>query len=317
MDRFEFVSASASTRDAATGDSKPNCQKTCSACEFTGSQTFVCASGSRERLSRFSARPLFQREGHPIQVFGGVNNFLRISSLAVFSSNTALDGPRTCGAVLIAVSVFGSTNFFKKVHIFLRMQGSPKDDLVPPFRSFSPLKSAVFREVESEPRRSFLFLIIFAIPPLAAYVIFSRAPSHFPRKSSRLKPGFRGLGGELPLTFGSTPAPFCTATRVRDDRCDALLIQVLVVVVLSQRTEAYNHGRKLAACMAGVSAPIAHGCLPDSGGQIQSLPTGAWQFSDRRAQGAGANRVARLRHRPRDFFDGVELAPLKPPPELS
>jgi hypothetical protein len=33
MDCFEFVSAFASTRDASAGDSKPNCQKTCSAFE--------------------------------------------------------------------------------------------------------------------------------------------------------------------------------------------------------------------------------------------------------------------------------------------
>ena len=58
MDCFEFVSASASTRDASAGDSKPNCQKTCSAFEFSGSQDFACASGSRERLSRASQRAL-------------------------------------------------------------------------------------------------------------------------------------------------------------------------------------------------------------------------------------------------------------------
>jgi len=58
MDCFEFVSASASTRDASAGDSKPNCQKTCSASEFTGAQAFVCASGSRERLSRAFQRAL-------------------------------------------------------------------------------------------------------------------------------------------------------------------------------------------------------------------------------------------------------------------
>ena len=76
MDRFEFVSASASSMDAATGDSKPNCQKTCSAFDSGGSQAFACASRSREQLSRafqrapcFSGRDILFRSSSSSTVF--------------------------------------------------------------------------------------------------------------------------------------------------------------------------------------------------------------------------------------------------------
>jgi hypothetical protein len=59
---------------------------------------------------------LFQREGYPIQVFVTVNNFLQISLLAATLSNTALDGPLSCGAVLIADWFLGSTIFLKKLY---------------------------------------------------------------------------------------------------------------------------------------------------------------------------------------------------------
>ena len=86
---------------------------------------------SRAAVSRFSARPLFQREGHPIQVFGTVNSFCKFFCFTVTLSNTALDGPRTCGAALIAVSFFRSTVFFKKVCRAVRMPHAMRWKSVP------------------------------------------------------------------------------------------------------------------------------------------------------------------------------------------
>jgi hypothetical protein len=121
MDCFEFVSASASTRDAATGDSKPNCQKTCSASGVADCADFCL----RQRLSRatvphLSARPVFQRVEHFIQVFVPVNNFLQISLPVSTSTNTVFSGPYFSGG-RHPIEVFATVNNFRKFLCSLRL----------------------------------------------------------------------------------------------------------------------------------------------------------------------------------------------------
>ena len=60
---------------------------------------------------RFSARPVFQRVGHFIQVFVFVNNFLQISLPVAISTNTVFSAPCFSGRDILFRSSPPSTTF--------------------------------------------------------------------------------------------------------------------------------------------------------------------------------------------------------------
>ncbi|MEO6750565.1 MAG: Uma2 family endonuclease [Chthoniobacteraceae bacterium] len=129
----------------------------------------------------------------------------------------------------------------------------------------------------------------------------------------------RVLSGERNFVYPDVSG-LCTEPRFRDDARDVLRNPSFVVEVLSPSTEAYDRGRKLAIHMAVPSiTEIVLVCQDQVRvDKYTRLPDGVWRFdtiegrdSHVRFESLGCEIVLA------DFFDGVELAPLPPPPERS
>ena len=114
MYRFELVSASATKMDAAAGDSKPNCQKTFSACKLGGSQAFACASRSHEQLFRaFQHVPCFSGRDTLFRSSSSSTVFCKFLCCRHFVEHRFKRPPHLRGGVDSGFA-FGVNSFFQK-----------------------------------------------------------------------------------------------------------------------------------------------------------------------------------------------------------
>jgi hypothetical protein len=124
MDRFEFVSATASTRDAATGDSKPNYQGT----DFTRRQFGTGAfaplpSCSFERNNRaFWRAAVFSGRVRLAALRLASTAFCKFFCFAASLTSAGLNRLPHCGAGFLVGSEISSTMFLEKTYFLQGIQ---------------------------------------------------------------------------------------------------------------------------------------------------------------------------------------------------